>query len=81
MVDGKTVDQITFKTLAIGGLSAGGTITINGVTYPGDYFTRVSEFRTLALIQGNQWFQGLGAKPLPAPYPTALDPAVTFTRQ
>jgi hypothetical protein len=81
ILDGKTADKVTFKLAAIGGLSAGEIITINGVTYPGDFFTKVSEFRTLFLIEGNKWFEGADAKPLPAPYPTTLSTTSYLTRQ
>jgi hypothetical protein len=78
-VDSKTVDKVTVTDTAIGGLSAGSTITINGVVYPGNYFTRTSVYKDIFLVEGTKWSVGDSA---PAgQYPTSLITAAFFTKQ
>ncbi len=79
VVGDKTVDKVTVTEAAIGGLSAGSTITINGVVYPGSYFTSTIVDQDIFLVEGTKWSTGVS---VPAgQYPTVLDPAVFFTKQ
>ncbi len=78
-VGGKTADKVTITDTPIGGLSAGGTITINGVVYPGDYFTRSAVDKDTFLVEGTKWSIGTAAPS--DQYPTALETIVFFTKQ
>lgn len=76
VVDGKTVDLYTFRDEPINsGLRAGGTITLNGVVYPGDYFTRTYQEKGLSYLDGNQWFLSGDVD-----YPAKLDATPTLRR-
>ena len=77
-VNGKTADKITVTDKAIGGLSSGGTIMVNGITYPGDYFTRTSTDKDLSLVEGANWFFGIGDG---LAYPTALETSASLVKQ
>ncbi len=79
IVGGKTADKVTITDTPIGGLSAGGTITINGVVYPGDYFTRAAVDKDIFLVEGTKWSVGTAAPS--DQYPTALETVVFFTKQ
>jgi hypothetical protein len=69
---GKLADKVTITEGAIGGgLSAGTTININGVVYPGNYFTRTFTDKELFRLEGNKLFFGTG--PLDATgFPTEI---------
>lgn len=57
VVEGKTVDLISYRDEPIGGgISAGNTIILNNVVYPGNYFTRFDQGSGLSYLQGNLWF-------------------------
>ena len=76
VVDGKTVDLYTFRDEPINsGLRAGGTINLNGVVYPGDYFTRTYQEKGLSYLDGDQWFLSGDID-----YPAKLDATPTFRR-
>ena len=79
VVSGKTVDRVTATEAAIGGLSAGTTITINGVVYPGNYFTRTNVAKNIFLVEGTKWSVGTNASA--DQYPTELNTIVFFTKQ
>lgn len=78
--NGKTADKVTIVITPIGGLSAGTTITINGVVYPGDYFTRGGTSKELFLIDGNKLYSGDSALDASG-YPTTIDLTNFLTRQ
>lgn len=80
-VNGKTVDKITVTDAAIGGgLSSGTTVVVNGITYPGDYFTRTSTDKELSLVEGTNWFFGTGTTAA-GQYPTALEATAALVKQ
>jgi hypothetical protein len=54
-VNGQVVDKITVVLSNVGGLSGGAGIVINGLVYPGDYFTAIGTFKDIALVNGNQF--------------------------
>ena len=72
-VNGKVVDKAIASDAAINsGLSAGTRIVINGLSYPGDYFTRTETDKLLLSVEGSNWFFGV---PLPSgEYGTTLEP-------
>lgn len=72
-VNGKVVDKAISSSAAINsGLSAGTRIVINGLSYPGDYFTRTNKDKLLLSVEGSNWFFGV---PLPSgEYGTTLEP-------
>jgi hypothetical protein len=77
---GKLADKVTITEGAIGGgLSSGGTININGVIYPGNYFTRTFIDKDLFRLEGNKLFFGTG--PLDAAgFPTEINATSFFTK-
>jgi hypothetical protein len=79
IVGTKTADKVTVTVTPIGGLSAGTTITINDVVYPGDYFTRGGVEKDLFLVEGTKWFSGKDSAA--DQYPTELEPVKFFTKQ
>lgn len=79
VIGGKTVDKVTATQAAIGGLSSGTTITINGVVYPGNYFTTVNLNKDIFLIEGTKW--SFGVVTAIDQYPTELVTAAFFTKQ
>jgi hypothetical protein len=79
-VSGKTVDKVTAVLTPIGGLSSGGTVNINGIVYPGDFFTRGGTDKDLLLVEGNKLYFG-GMTPDASGYPTTIDLTNFLTKQ
>jgi hypothetical protein len=79
-IDGKSVDQITQTLQAIDTGAGSSAVTISGVSYVANYFTRVDTFKDLSAVVGNQWFAGVGAGSATV-YPTVLQTIATGTRQ
>ena len=71
-IDGRAADKISGSKGALGGLSSGGTVVVNGISYLGDYFVHIDTFKHLFAIDAdNNIFTGI--PPLDAQgYPTAL---------
>jgi len=80
-VDGSSVDKVTVTIGAIGGLSAGGTINLNGIVYPGNYFMVTSTTKNLTKLAGNALNFGNTAALDAQGYPTALNSNLTYTKQ
>lgn len=80
-VNGKTADKVTVNVAAInGGVSSGGRIVLNGISYPGDYFTRTSTDKDLSLVEGTNWFVGTEITAA-SPYPTTLEATAALVKQ
>lgn len=80
-VDASSVDKVTVTIGAIGGLSAGGTINLNGVVYPGNYFMVTSATKNLAKIAGTSLNLGNTTALDAQGYPTAINSGLTYTKQ
>ena len=77
---GKLADKVTVTEGAVGGgLSAVGTVTLNGITYPGNYFTRTSVSKDLLRVEGTQLFAGTDVLDAMG-FPTEIDPAPIATK-
>ena len=75
-------DRVTVTLGAIGGLSAGTVIVINGITYPGDYFLRVETNKDLFYLSPARELYVGNANPGADGYPTGLaDSAPDGVRQ
>jgi hypothetical protein len=76
-VQGQKIDVVRGP---VGGLSAGKTVTINNLTYPGDYFVRTLTYKSLFYLAGGKLY--FGYEPLDSQgYPTVVDPTPSYTRQ
>jgi hypothetical protein len=77
-LNGASVDQVTMSRGAwlspVGGtISAGGTITLGGITYPGNFFLKPAPTKDLAQVTSTTLTFGSLSSPLDAKgYPTAL---------
>jgi hypothetical protein len=80
VIDGKNVDKVTQTLSAYDSNMSSAAVTINGVSYVANYFTRVDVFKDISVIVDNQLFSGVGASP-GADYPTALRTTPSATRQ
>lgn len=78
VLNGASVDEITFSRGAwlnpVGGnIVSGGTITINGITYPGDFFVKPAPTKDVAQVTSTTMTFGNSATPRNAQgYPTGL---------
>jgi hypothetical protein len=81
-VDGTAVDQLTIVVDNVGGLSAGDTITLNGLVYPGDFFVAKKTVKEIAEVNGDVLKFGDVAAPTDERgYPTKLDSVDVLTKQ
>ena len=80
-LDGSSVDKTTVTTGAIGGMTAATTISLNGVVYPGNYFTLTSNTKYLAKITGTAMTFGSSTAVDAQGYPTALTTTLNYTKQ
>lgn len=78
-VGGLAADKVTLTRGAIGGFASGGTININGVVYPGDYFTHTASGKELFRVTGNQLQMG-GETVDAQGYPTTIDTTWGLTK-
>lgn len=83
-LNGSAVSAYRVKTAAaaLGGISAGQTVTVNGVVYPGNYFQTPLEILDVFYLDGNKLYTGdLDTVTEPSAYPTALDGSLFGTKQ
>lgn len=67
---------------AAGGLSAGGNIVINGITFPGNYFQRAIDRKDLVYVGSDgKLYLGETANVSADSYPATLDASAPYTRQ
>lgn len=67
---------------AAGGLSAGGNVVINGITFPGNYFQRAIDRKDLVYIGADgKLYLGDTANVAADSYPATLDASAPYMRQ
>ncbi len=81
-VGGAPAHKITVTHGALGGgTSATGTIALNGIIYPGDFFTGTKTHKTLLMMKDRVFHIGV-MPPLDAQgYPTEINMELAFTKQ
>lgn len=81
-IGGAAVGKITFTLSNVGGISAGTTITLNGIVYPGDYFMRTAKYKDVIQLTGSTLLMGDADAALDsAGYPSALDASFPLTKK
>lgn len=77
-----TAYRIDGNIEAIGGLSSGTTVVINGLQFPGDFFSEAYAYKDLLALStdGNQLYAGNTDTEDSNGYPTALDTEFFLTR-